>query len=141
MDIPFKALLAIRQHGEDSYPAEACGFVFGHLDPTGKVIGQEIYQAENVREPERRGRRFQIEPEEFLAAELKAQSLGLDLLAIYHSHPDHPAQPSANDLEKALPFYRYLIVAVDKAKAKDTTAWVLAPDRSQFLAEELNVTV
>ena len=37
---------------------------------------------------------------------------GLDLLGFYHSHPDHPAQPSQFDLDHAWPSFSYVIVSV-----------------------------
>ncbi|MDR2740830.1 MAG: Mov34/MPN/PAD-1 family protein, partial [Treponema sp.] len=53
----------------------------------------------------------------------------------YHSHPDHPARPSDYDREYALPFYSYIIVAVERGKAGDFTSWELAADRSAFSRE------
>jgi proteasome lid subunit RPN8/RPN11 len=133
------ALAEIKAHGAQAYPLEACGFVFGRLGEGGEALGLKAFRARNAGEPEKLRRRFRIEPEEFLAAELAAREAGLDLLGIYHSHPDHPAEPSAHDLALALPFYRYLIVAVQGGEPKEISAWLLAPDRSRFLAEELAI--
>ncbi|MDR2367896.1 MAG: M67 family metallopeptidase [Deltaproteobacteria bacterium] len=133
-------LESIRAHGARAYPYEACGFVLGAFDPSGPPLGLKACEARNSREPGKRRRRFSIEPEEFLAAELKAGSEGLDILAIYHSHPDHPALPSANDLEKALPFYRYLIVSVEKGVPGDLTCWLLENDRSKFTAQNITLS-
>jgi len=82
--------------------------------------------------------RYEIAPEDFLRAETTAASLELDVIGIYHSHPDHPAKPSDFDLDHALPFYLYAIVSVEHGTAKDLTAWRLKSDRSEFEAEDLD---
>ena len=52
------------------------------------------------------------------------------MLGCYHSHPDHPAAPSAFDTEQAWPWYSYIIVRVDRGRAAELTSWVLDDDRS-----------
>jgi proteasome lid subunit RPN8/RPN11 len=59
----------------------------------------------------------------------------LDVIGFYHSHPDHPAAPSAYDKDHALPFYSYVIVSVQQGKAQDFTSWELTADRTAFLQE------
>jgi len=80
-----------------------------------------------------------ITPENMLDAEKKARSLKLDVLGFYHSHPDHPAKPSDYDREHALPFYSYMITAVEQTRAKETTSWILKDDRSAFIQEEIQI--
>jgi proteasome lid subunit RPN8/RPN11 len=137
MEISGRALADIRDHGREAYPYEACGFVLGRLEASGGARGMIALRALNSSGPESRRRRFQIGAEEFMTAESQAESEGLDLLAVYHSHPDHPARPSEHDLKMALPFYRYLILAVEYGAPRETTCWRLADDRSGFSAEEL----
>jgi proteasome lid subunit RPN8/RPN11 len=72
-----------------------------------------------------------------MRAELAARKEGRDVLGFYHSHPDHPAEPSDFDREHALPFYSYIIVSVEKGRAVNLRSWELAPDRAKFLEEEL----
>ena len=64
----------------------------------------------------------------------------LDIVGIYHSHPDHPAVPSRTDLELAtFPGYTYIIVSIENGKATNLSAWSLAEDRSRFLPEQIDV--
>jgi proteasome lid subunit RPN8/RPN11 len=72
-----------------------------------------------------------------MRAELAARKEGRDVLGFYHSHPDHPAEPSDFDREHALPFYSYIIVSVDKGKAGNFRSWELTPGRDKFLEEEI----
>ena len=83
--------------------------------------------------------RVRLEPRDLIAAEDQAEQEGLMILGIFHSHPDHPAQPSAFDLDQALPFYTYLIIRVDSGAAVESHAWRLAEDRSRFDRETLDL--
>ena len=49
---------------------------------------------------------------DYLAAERQASAAGLALLGFYHSHPDHPAEPSQYDLDHAWPTFVYPIVSI-----------------------------
>lgn len=134
-------IAAIREHGEATYPEECCGFFLGRLEGFDPVeSGHEVtgmLPAPN-RHPDGRERRFTIDPADWLAAEREAARLGLDVVGVYHSHPDHPARPSATDLaEAAFPGLAYVIVPVHGGRAGEPTAWALAPDRSRFDPEPL----
>ena len=91
---------------------------------------------ENVTGDERR-RRFLISPEAYRRAEAEADSTDRRLLGFYHSHPDHPAEPSAFDLEHAWPNLSYVIVSVRGGRVEDVRSWRLRPDRSRFDEEAL----
>ena len=47
-----------------------------------------------------------------MEGEQYAAKQALDVVGFYHSHPDHPAVPSAYDLQHAWPLYSYIVVAV-----------------------------
>jgi len=118
-----------------AYPDEGCGVLLGH-DGAGsrEVVG--IIALENRRE-ESRHNRYLIAPEQFLAADRAARAAGLDVIGFFHSHPDHPARPSAFDLEHAWPWYSYVIVSVAHGRAADTTSWRLREDRAAFEPETI----
>jgi proteasome lid subunit RPN8/RPN11 len=97
---------AIRAHGKEAYPHECCGFLLG---APGEV--REIARASNAREDSPQNR-YLIPPIEFVRVQRDADARGLDVIGFYHSHPDHPARPSAFDREQAWPGYAYLIAAV-----------------------------
>ena len=62
---------------------------------------------------ERSHDRYEIEGREFIKADKEAARKGLQIIGIYHSHPDHPAIPSDFDTEHAWCGYSYLIAAVE----------------------------
>ena len=134
MKIP-KALLAqIHAHLEAGYPNEACGVMLGK---DGAVT--EVVSAGNERTDSARNR-YLIDPLAYIKIERDADKRGLQVLGIYHSHPDVAARPSQFDLDHALPIFSYLIVSVCKGKAVETNSWLLREDRSQFDSESIVIS-
>ena len=124
--------LAIRRHGEETYPHECCGAMVGTGGHTTAVVALPNTTEEGPR------RRFLVRPSDYRMAEQRAGELGGELLGFYHSHPDHPARPSQYDLDHAWPTFAYVIVAVAEGAAKDMTVWYLTEDRTHFEKGELH---
>lgn len=131
-------LTEIQAHGAQNYPDEGAGFLLGRVEGEHRS-GVKIYTAPNVREQEARARRYLLEPQEMLKAEQAAVAAGLDVIGIFHSHPDHPNQPSEFDREWALPWFSYLITKIEKGNAIETRSWRLSDDRSQFSEEIISI--
>lgn len=125
----------ITAHLEAAYPEEGAGFLLG---AAGEV--REIVALPNAREDEARHNRYLITPEDYLKAEMKAAELGVDLIGVFHSHPDCPNEPSEFDREWAQPFFSYIISRVDNGKAVSHRSWVLMEDRSKYEEEELKIS-
>ena len=132
--VPKDLLDQIHAHGEAAYPEEGAGFLIGN---DGRV--ERILPLENAREDGARHNRFLITPEDYLHAELTADDLGLSLIGVFHSHPDHPNQPSEYDREWAQPFFSYIITTVKAGKATESRSWRLVEDRSKFEEEEIKI--
>jgi len=118
-----------------AYPEEGCGVLLGR-DRDGVREVEGIFELDNQREDSRHNR-YVISPEQFLRAEQEARATGLDVLGFYHSHPDHPARPSAFDLEHAWPWYSYVIVSVEQGRVADMRSWRLRDDRAAFEPEPM----
>jgi proteasome lid subunit RPN8/RPN11 len=121
----------IEYHGEQTYPEECCGMLLGFSKNSIHFI-EEVIRIDNSQDENRR-RRFFITPEQYRQAEQLARELKMELLGFYHSHPDHPAAPSAFDTDHALPWFTYIIVSVGQGKAAAMTAWLLNEERTQFI--------
>ena len=100
----------IEHHGETTYPEECCGALFGS-EIEGVNTVTSILEIDNS-QGENRARRFLVTPQQYLRIERLATERGTALLGFYHSHPDHPARPSAFDTEHALPSLTYVIVSI-----------------------------
>ena len=127
------ALDAIRAHAASTYPNECCGALIGGLvDSRTSVVETRPLDNTTAEGPRRR---FVVSPADYRAAERYAAELGAELVGFYHSHPDHPAQPSQYDLEHAWPNLSYVIVAVANAEPGEVRSWRLLADRSSFEEE------
>jgi proteasome lid subunit RPN8/RPN11 len=123
----------LRAWSSDGYPYESCGLLVGQRDGAAVAVVR-VVRARN-RDVERPRERFAMDPLDHLAAEEAARAEGLDVVGVWHSHPDHPARPSAADREAAWNGYSYLIVAVDAAGAGPIRSWRMC--RGDFVEEEL----
>ncbi len=132
-------LTQIHAHGEQAYPEEGAGFLLGAYSDNGKREITAIFPLANSREDEARHNRYLITPEDYLKAELAAEKLGLSLIGVFHSHPDHPNRPSEFDREWAQPFFSYIITSVQSGKAVESRSWRLIEDRTKFEEEEIKV--
>ena len=132
------ALHKIKLHAMRTYPEECCGVLFGDADGSSKKVC-DVLEIRNAKE-ENRGRRFLITAAEYRWAEERAAKKGVSLLGFYHSHPDHPAEPSQFDLDHAMPWCSYLIAAVRDGNPAAVRSWILREDRSAFDEEILEIT-
>jgi proteasome lid subunit RPN8/RPN11 len=136
--LPPALLRAIQTHGEAAYPNEGAGLLLGTAGVEGKTLAA-ILPIPNQWEAEEQYHRFLITPEDMLRGEQEAARRGLDVIGIFHSHPDHVAVPSGFDRDWALPWYSYIITSVQQARAVETRSWLLREDRSGFNEEPLSV--
>jgi proteasome lid subunit RPN8/RPN11 len=127
----------IRAHLENAYPEEGAGFLLGQEQGKVRFIEHILPQSNEFNAAERR-RRYLIDAREMLEAEDAADELGLEILGIFHSHPDHPPEPSSFDLEWSLPWFSYLITSVVNGAAISSRCWRLNHDRSGFDEERLD---
>ncbi|HXF84631.1 MAG TPA: M67 family metallopeptidase [Anaerolineales bacterium] len=130
-------LARIHAHSEQAYPEEGVGFLLGVDDDLRRVT--HLFPLPNSREEEARRNRYLITPGDYLKAEEAADRLGLSLIGVFHSHPDHPNLPSEYDREWAQPFFSYLITSVHQGKAIASRSWRLTEDRSRFEEEEIEI--
>lgn len=137
LNLANELLARIQTHGEEAYPEEGAGFLLGDDSGNGMRAVTEIFPLVNSRENEARHNRYLITPEDYLKAELKADKLGLSLIGVFHSHPDHPNQPSEYDREWAQPFFSYIITSVNQGRAGGSRSWRLTEDRSKFEEEKI----
>jgi proteasome lid subunit RPN8/RPN11 len=114
----------LRAHGEETYPHECCGILLGRADEAGLHVRQ-LVRAGNTRTDSAHNR-YNIAPQELIAAQREGRKAGLDIVGFYHSHPDHPAQWSSTDFAEAHWFgCAYVITAVEHGRAAITNSFLL----------------
>ena len=118
-------------HAEHIYPEECCGVLLGsHRE--GIITVHEAVEMASSQENQR-DQRYLLNPAQYEYAEKLANERHVDLIGFYHSHPDRKAAPSLYDLENALPWFIYLVVAVYHRQADDrVTGWILSENRQRF---------
>lgn len=136
--IPKALLESIHQHGERAYPEEGAGFLLGKQDADTRQV-KELIPLSNSREDDARHNRYLLTAKDMLHGETEAQKRGLDVVGVFHSHPDHPNQPSEFDREWALPWFSYLITSVANGQTAGSRSWRLEEDRSGFREEEIEL--
>lgn len=118
-----------------AFPDECCGFFFGEESGDDRII-KIARPVINAKQGDKR-RRFAISPKDYIAAERFADEQQLQLLGVYHSHPDHPAIPSEHDRVAAQPWFSYIIISVMNGKIHHIRSWQLNAE-NQFEEELIN---
>jgi proteasome lid subunit RPN8/RPN11 len=142
---------AIAAHAERTYPEECCGLLLGRSS-TGASESKTVVEAratENVWTQNlgdaielptdwdvTQHKHFWIDPREMLQIQRAARDRYLDIIGVYHSHPDHPATPSEMDRMCAWAHYSYIIVSVQHGKVIDLRSWSLTEDH-RFQSEDI----
>jgi proteasome lid subunit RPN8/RPN11 len=104
--LPREMHAAIVAHARREQPRECCGIIAGR---DGRPV--RLYEARNVAEG---NRLYEIDPAQLIELEFhELPQQGTEIVAIYHSHPESPARPSATDIELAFwPEAVYLICSL-----------------------------
>lgn len=134
VQLPSRLRRQLTRMVELGYPFEVCGLMLGH-QVGGQVVVEQVLHARNLNISRLRDR-YELDPDDFLGADRVARASGLEIVGIWHSHPDAPARPSSTDLERAWEGYSYLILSVTAKKVLEFRSWRLRDGR--FLEE--NVT-
>jgi len=134
LDIATSALALMIEDAEKAHPDECCGFFFGEENAETRLV-QVAMPITNSKDGDKR-RRFQISPLDYMKAERYADDNNLSLLGVYHSHPEHPAQPSEHDRSQAMPWFSYIIISVFAGIHRDIHSFRLNEDR-QFEQETI----
>jgi proteasome lid subunit RPN8/RPN11 len=153
LNISAAAAADIRTHAEEGYPFEICGFLVGRVEGDTRSAA-EAWRVSNAweQDPEQRaamfasmeaagggasaerwleadaGRRFLVSPRDILDSMKRARAAGMDLIGVYHTHPNHPAVPSDFDRSAAWPEWSYVILAVREGQVAEFRSWVVLDD-------------
>jgi proteasome lid subunit RPN8/RPN11 len=136
IDIHHDKLQYIKELAKKSYPYECCGLLIGVNSSEKRVVEVRPAQNWNV---ERAHDRYVIDRKEFEKIDKEAVKKGLQIIGVYHSHPDHPAVPSAYDAEHACSWFSYIIVAVENGETTDIKSWIFSEKKRQFEEEKINL--
>jgi proteasome lid subunit RPN8/RPN11 len=122
-------------HAQATFPDECCGVMIGSNDGSAKHVTTAI-ALENAYKGKQEDR-YEIRPEELLAADKNARAQGLDLIGIFHSHPDCDAYFSKTDLENSCPWYSFVVLSIKGGKFDHANSFLPNADQTAAEKEEL----
>lgn len=127
----------ITDAAETAYPNECCGLLAGR-EITGGVEVTRVVASDNVTESDHADS-FEVDPQVRFNLMRELGEIGdgprsdQRMIGHYHSHPDHPAEPSARDLEKAYePDLIWVVASVVGGRTTRITAHRIDPKTMQF---------
>lgn len=92
-------------HAHSGLPEEVCGYLGGKEE--------EVTQWFPLTNIDHSNEHFSFDPAEQFQVVREVRKAGLQILAIYHSHPETPARPSVEDIRLAFdPTISYVIVSL-----------------------------
>ncbi len=124
------------EHAEATYPNECVGAMLGASGSDGKTVTvgmrlENSFGGEQVA-------RYELRNEDLLTADREARGQGLELIGIYHSHPDCDAYFSETDLKNSCPWYSFVVLSIKQGKFDHANSWLPDPDQTKAEKEELS---
>jgi len=129
---PWAAMVA---HARASYPNECCGAMLGSTDGETKLVRESI-ALQNAFDGAQAAR-YELRPEDLLAADKAARERHMDLIGIYHSHPDCDAYFSTTDLQNSCPWYSFVVLSIQKGEFHHANSFLPNFDQTEAPKEEL----
>ena len=119
------------RHAKAVYPFEACGLLIG------RTSAERFVPVTNAAAS---ASEYEMDPAELIAALRELRDTGEKLIAIFHSHPNGPAEPSNRDIERAYyPEAAHLIVSLADRERPQAVAFRIVD--GEALPIELHVIV
>jgi proteasome lid subunit RPN8/RPN11 len=135
IEIAKSAWDAMVLHAERTYPNECCGAMLGRAQGERKIVTETV-PIENSYAGEQNAR-YELRPEDLLGADKRARASGLDLIGIFHSHPNCEAYFSETDLKNSCPWYSFVVLSVQNGKFDHAASFLPDPDQTSADREEL----
>ena len=130
----------IERAAEASYPDECCGLLAGRHGAADDILVTRVAESVNLTGGNAR-MSFEVDSRVRLNLMKELRGGDDDVVGLYHSHPDHSAEPSARDLDRVFePDLIWLITAVAQGRAVETRAHVFEPEGPRFRAVALRAT-
>ena len=129
---PWEVMVA---HARRAYPNECCGAMLGSAADGVKAV-REALPLENAFTGEQ-DERYELRLEDLLAADRAARERAMELIGIYHSHPDCDAYFSQTDLKNSCPWYSFVVLSIRNGEFHHANSWLPDMDLTAAAKEEL----
>jgi proteasome lid subunit RPN8/RPN11 len=109
---------AMARHARAVYPRECCGMLAGKDNEITR-----IFKTRNIAP---RQDEYELDPMEQVNAFEEIDRLSLQLLGVYHSHPNHPCYPSGLDISRAVyPDTAFFIISLSDVQPPQIKAFTI----------------
>jgi proteasome lid subunit RPN8/RPN11 len=126
---------AMVSHARQTYPNECCGAMLGSIGATEKIV-RAAMPLENAFDGVQAAR-YELRPQDLLAADKAAHQRHMDLIGIYHSHPDCGAYFSKTDLQNSCPWYSFVVLSIQNGDFHHANSWLPNFEQTEATQEEL----
>jgi proteasome lid subunit RPN8/RPN11 len=130
---PWASMVA---HARHTYPNECCGAMLGSTADGVKLV-KEALPLENAFDGAQAAR-YELRPEDLLAADRAARERRMELIGIYHSHPDCDAYFSQTDLKNSCPWYSFVVLSIRNGEYHHANSWLPNVEQTAAEKEELS---
>ena len=124
MEPKFSKIVSVQMESaaKKAYPCECCGILVGKKSEKGEIEVTEIREASNQFHGQK-SVHFQINPLFVYHLEQEIEASGLEIVGVYHSHPDCPAILSKEDENYMIPGLEYVIMSVKNGEVVDVKSY------------------
>jgi len=123
------------EHARAVYPNECCGAMLGTTSNGTKLVTSAM-RLENAHQGSQAAR-YELRAEDLLKADAEARKRKLDVIGIYHSHPDCDAYFSETDLKNSCPWYSFVVLSIKQGEFDHANSWLPDADQTAAAKEEL----
>lgn len=109
--------------------------MLGSIDGSEKVVRVAVV-LENAFEGAQAAR-YELRPQDLIEADAEARRQGMDLIGIFHSHPDCDAYFSKTDLENSCPWYSFVVLSIKQGELDHANSFLPDPDQTRADSEEM----
>ena len=124
----WEAMLA---HAEATYPKECCGVMLG----SEQQVREAVALANVYNGPQEDF--FVMDPRDLSRVDERARQSGMEVLGIFHSHPDCDAYFSKRDLEHSCPWFSYVVLSVKEGRFDHANSYRPDDNQKQAPKEDL----
>jgi len=118
-------------HVESTFPKEGCGLMVG----TDGVVQEAVPVPNSYTGPQEDF--FVIDPKDLHRVDRESREKGLDVLGVFHSHPDCDAYFSKRDLEHSCPWFSYVVLSIKGGRFDHANSYRPDFDQKEAPKEEL----
>jgi proteasome lid subunit RPN8/RPN11 len=122
---------AMVSHAEKIFPKECCGVMVG----TDGVVKDAVPLANVYTGPQEDF--FVMDPQDLNRVDRESRARGLDVLGVYHSHPNCDAYFSKRDLEHSCSWFSYVVLSIKNGRFDHANSYRPDFDQKEAPKEEL----